>query len=388
MKAKDTVDLTKTLLKKTMEGENIFSSTNMNKGKNILERKFSITRLHSYPLTVTLGITEKCNTRCIFCERSENKKYSNIDYELFKKIVNEVVPYVDCINFTGWGENLVHPDYRRMFDYLVKHKRADTRISIITNGSIMTEWHIRNFIEHVDNLIVSINACKEETYNFIMPPLNFNRVVNNLKEFAKEKREVGSKTPRFRASLVAMRQNIEELPDYIQFAKEIGFSDVGVTYLIVCSPQHFDYSLYFHQDLANRMILKAKRVAEYIGIRFTAPPLFGVEQDVAVPYPDKTKCYAPWTEVVITSEGRLGPCCFWDGTKMGSLKENTFTEIWNGEGYRKLRATIGGTKAPRTCKVCRLLTPISVNNISYHLQRAFEKTEECQKKLSELGLKH
>jgi len=92
--------------------------------------------------------------------------------------------------------------------------------------------------------------------------------------------------------------------------------------------------------------------------------------------------------VVITSEGCLGPCCFWDGTKMGSLEKNTFDEIWNGRGYRKLRATIGSPNAPRVCKVCRLFNPVSVNDISYHLQRAFEKTEECQEKLRKLGLKH
>jgi len=82
-----------------------------------------------------------------------------------------------------------------MFDYLVKHKKTDTKISIITNGSIMTEWHIKNFVEHVDNLVISINSCREETYNFIMPPLSFNKVVSNLKEFAKKKQKMGSKTP-------------------------------------------------------------------------------------------------------------------------------------------------------------------------------------------------
>lgn len=387
MKAINVVGLTKTLLKKIIEGENIFSSRNLNKGNNILEREFKITKLHSYPLTITLGITEKCNTRCIFCERENNKNYSNMNYKLFKEIVDEIVPYANHINFTGWGENLIHPDYRRIFDYLVMHKKAGTNISVITNGSIMTEWHKKNFIEHVDNLVISINSCKEETYEFIMPPLNFNRVVNNLKEFAKIKRKMGRKTPRFRASLVAMKQNIEELPDYIEFAKEVGFSDVGVTYLVICSLKHFDYSLYFHQALANKMILKAKRIAEDIGIRFSAPPLFGVKQSVDVPAYRKINCNVPWTEVVIKSDGGIGPCCYWDGTSMGNLKEFSFKEIWNSERYRKLRATIGTPKAPMACKVCRLFNPVSINNISYHLQRAFEKTKECQKKLGELGLK-
>jgi hypothetical protein len=62
-------------------------------------------------------------------------------------------------------------------------------------------------------------------------------------------------------------------------------------------------------------------------------------------------------------------------------------EIWNGEKYRKIRATINGPKAPGACKECRANNPSSVNDISYHLQRAFEKTEECQKKLEELGLR-
>lgn len=386
LKAKNIVSLSKALSKKAkMEGENIFSPEYSNKVKNLLERKIGITRLNSYPLDITLGITEKCNASCIFCDRTDNKNYSNMDYERFKKIADEVVPYARLVNFTGWGENLIHPDYKKLFDYLVEHKNANTRLSIITNGSVMTEWHIRKFMDNVDNLVISLNSCKEETYNSIMFPLKFDKVVNNIKRFAKTKLEMGKETPRFRASLIAMKQNIEELPTYVQFAKDLGFTDVGVTYLIISSLKTFDHSLYFHQELANEMILKAKKIAEDIGIRFTAPPLFGADKSMDESASIGNKCYSPWTETVITSDGRVVPCCFWDGTDAGRLTESSFSEIWNGERYRKIRTTINGPKAPRPCALCRLRKPASVDDIGYHLQRAFEKTKECQGRLARRG---
>jgi MoaA/NifB/PqqE/SkfB family radical SAM enzyme len=49
-------------------------------------------------------------------------------------------------------------------------------------------------------------------------------------------------------------------------------------------------------------------------------------------------CMLPWIFAQVSQDGAVRPCCFIDeGFTYGSLHENKFTEIWNGEKIRSLR---------------------------------------------------
>ena len=64
-------------------------------------------------------------------------------------------------------------------------------------------------------------------------------------------------------------------------------------------------------------------------------------------------CTAPWTSAFIRFDGRVRPCCFSEAeSSLGDLREQTFEEIWNGEGYRNLRRQILAGKVPEMCQGC------------------------------------
>ena len=50
-------------------------------------------------------------------------------------------------------------------------------------------------------------------------------------------------------------------------------------------------------------------------------------------------CYYPWRSMVILQNGEVAPCCQdYDGKIiLGSVKNSTIKEIWNGEEYRTMR---------------------------------------------------
>jgi len=57
-------------------------------------------------------------------------------------------------------------------------------------------------------------------------------------------------------------------------------------------------------------------------------------------------CYIGWTHSRVKVDGTVVPC----GTcqvSLGHLTERSFTEIWNGPGYRSLRKMLLSPDAPR-----------------------------------------
>lgn len=56
-------------------------------------------------------------------------------------------------------------------------------------------------------------------------------------------------------------------------------------------------------------------------------------------------CAYPWQQFLIDLTGEVVPCCFWtgygnSGKPLGNTNTHSIEEIWNGEGYRRLRLQI------------------------------------------------
>lgn len=74
------------------------------------------------------------------------------------------------------------------------------------------------------------------------------------------------------------------------------------------------------------------------------------------------RCHMPWQQMVIDSSGYVAPCCYWgavdnpDGASLGNFNTQTIEEIWNGPGYRKLRAGMAkGDLAAAGCEGCQAI---------------------------------
>jgi len=82
---------------------------------------------------------------------------------------------------------------------------------------------------------------------------------------------------------------------------------------------------------------------------------------------DKRWCFAPWNESVILSDGTVicGCAVAYSFFPLGNIKKNSFSEIWNGRRYRKLRKKI--IKNPDNfylCYRCGLNVPVTEKNRS------------------------
>ncbi|MGE0257577.1 MAG: radical SAM protein [Alphaproteobacteria bacterium] len=72
----------------------------------------------------------------------------------------------------------------------------------------------------------------------------------------------------------------------------------------------------------------------------------------------RPRCHLPWQEMIIQANGAVEPCCYWTAhgnanPPLGNINESSVEEIWNGEGYRRLRANMAaGNLAAAGCANC------------------------------------
>ena len=70
------------------------------------------------------------------------------------------------------------------------------------------------------------------------------------------------------------------------------------------------------------------------------------------------KCAYPWQQMIIDLTGEVVPCCYWSGygnsgKPLGNTNTSSIDEIWNGEGYRALRARLAdGDLTDHPCGNC------------------------------------
>ncbi len=82
------------------------------------------------------------------------------------------------------------------------------------------------------------------------------------------------------------------------------------------------------------------------------------EKDCPAPKPVKYYCQKPWTDLNnFTVDGRMDVCCIATGPTqerytLGSIYDDNFQEIWNGEQMREFRRTVNSNQKLPPCQRC------------------------------------
>ena len=78
----------------------------------------------------------------------------------------------------------------------------------------------------LDELRVSLDACQRESYRAIRGKDYFDRILRNVRSFRALQEREGHAKPRVSAWLTGLRETIEELPEFVKVAAEIGVKEV------------------------------------------------------------------------------------------------------------------------------------------------------------------
>jgi MoaA/NifB/PqqE/SkfB family radical SAM enzyme len=362
-------------------------------------------RRHLY---ILMDITNRCNLRCAMCTRAVSTPGTRQDMtvEQFRAIGDRCFDHATVLALSCGAEPLMARHLPEILTTLAGYRVPSTEM--VTNGQLLDEAKIEALIDtHFSRLVVSIDGATASTYEDIRRGAKFDRLLANLALLQRLKRKRRVSHPRVRFNFVMMRSNVEELPALTELAAELGATQVTAQHAVIyegCLPEQ--ESLFYHQELANRALIEARRTAAKSGILLNAPPLF----DSAVPslaqkrwlwashlvnaasalrefgiprmrvlvantmrhqvFHREIRCRHPWEVIVLDLDGNARPCMNWKSeSPLGNCSHQTYDEIWVGAGFARLRDELTG-RAPlrHTCRHCPALFSGRVDD-----DAAFEK---------------
>jgi len=283
-----------------------------------------------------IELTNRCPMKCVMCPRTNHmtREQGFMDFMLFKKIIDELAGVnPDFIhNRVVWlhhfGESLLHPEFDSFIRY-ASEKGVRTGLSV--NPVMLTEktsYALLGSGLHI--LYLSMDGHDDASFYKI-------RGINNLYEkshsrvtnFLKMKKEYHSPVKIILSmidfslneeSVASVRREWESRPEIDGFLlKNYTAWDGSVPEIRALSPKH-----------------------EKENIRDSAP----------------VNCRFPWTDMTVTWDGDVVPCCFDYNKKhvLGNANTNSLSFIWNDTPMRNLRSEfISNEVVNPLCRNCESL---------------------------------
>lgn len=315
----------------------------------LLNRLFFL--LEPYPQTIEIETTTRCHLKCIMCEHAYwNEPDRDMSFEEFQKIVNQF-PYLRWIGLTGIGESFLNKNFLKILRFL---KEKLVFIEIFDTFYLIDKEIARKLIDmRIDRIFASIDGATKRTYEKIRVGSNFERVMENVKNFLRLKKDSDSEIPGLVFHYIISKENIAEILPYIELVDSI--REGGKVTIQFSQMLHgFQEVRDLFIEVPEEIMQKVEERTRELGIGLIWNP------NVSKTKPAITKCRA-WMEPFVFVTGHVVPCCagneanrrqFQKEYSLGNVFEKPFRKIWYSEKYRKFRQMIAKGEVPIQCKNC------------------------------------
>ncbi|MGH9785016.1 MAG: radical SAM protein, partial [Terriglobia bacterium] len=363
---------------------------------NRYEAETGRTGLQSFPVSVGFNIMPICDVDCKFCSFSPQEMDSRqrVTLEEFKQL--DWLKYASEIALWGGvGESLINPEFLDIFNYALE-RFPHLKVSLSTIGKSLRPEVSEQLVGRLSFLNVSLNAARPETHAKIVKAGRFERVIENIRNLTELRRARGTPLPRVHISMVVMRENVEELPEFIDLAADLGADHAVASHFLATTIEGKrkageESSLYQHRELADAMLAKAHKRARARGISVTLPPLFS-KTDCNVLFGSRSEfgpsgdCLLPWNtcHLSVDERGRRQMlfCCsgmylraFYD---VRHMDEANFMKLWNGPIPQHFRATTNSDVGNPLCTFCKTEDRFDPTNKKiYDIDQTFGQTLEA-----------
>ncbi len=284
--------------------------------------------------------TSACNLNCNMCFRHNwiDEKSGFMTDETFLNILEGDIS-IESVMFGGMGEPLLHKNITEM---VRKFSDKNIKTELLTNATMLSCEMSEKLIEAgLNTLWVSVDGFDRDGYEKIHIGSRFDVIINNLGYFHKIKRKCETGL-----TYVVMKDNLDELKKINDFADDIGFDYVNLSYAVPSSPVKTEESCYD----AGFKIGKQRRVD------------FGNYHPRKLnycPFIEEYNCFVKWN-------GEVVPCMqllhnsytyFYEekrrvmGKSFGNVNEKSLYEIWNDEEYSVFRDKVKCFEFP-DCTIC------------------------------------
>jgi glycosyltransferase involved in cell wall biosynthesis/MoaA/NifB/PqqE/SkfB family radical SAM enzyme len=322
---------------------------------------------------------DDCNLHCIMCEehsphsplqrlrRQQGRPPRRMDVALIERVLEssrgtglrEIIP-------STMGEPLLYRDFERILDLCARY---EVKLNLTTNGTFprlgARAW-AEKIVPVTSDTKISWNGATAGTHERIMLGTRWEEVVRNVRDFVgvrDEHARAGGNRCRVTFQLTFLEHNVEELPDIVRLAAELGVDRVKGHHLWAHFPEIRDLSMRRSPEAIgrwNQAVRGAQAAAERHrradGTRVLLENLFELDAAGTDDIAPGGACPFLGQEAWVSAEGRFDPCCAPDAERrtlgdFGNLGDNSLGEIWNGAEYRDLVANYRHRKLCRGCNM-------------------------------------
>lgn len=275
-----------------------------------------VTPFKFQPSLLWLELTNRCNANppCVFCERQYIGELQDMDFNLYKRIVDSC-PSATLVQPQGVGEPLLYPHIVEAVAYARKKKKW---VQFYTNASLLNNDLASQLLEAgLSKIRFSVDECSKEPYEAMRLGLSWKKVLSNIDNFQRLKNKGGYPT------LTVVRACIT--PE---------------------NKQRIGKIRQFWKNRVDSVMAKPE---------VDIPPPTELRKQKWSSDKNYVKCGRPDKHLSVKSNGDLVLCCrdWFHVYVMSNLKEANILEEYNNDKFNSVRKAIGtGVNYPTICKHC------------------------------------
>ena len=287
----------------------------------------------SYPVSVELSLTMRCNFDCVWCSDKDLRASmdDDIDLQLLHDLFKDLSEHgTQGVVIEGGGEPTIYRDFDGVLDLLDKFKLGK---GLITNGSTALKPHR---LERFDWIRISLDSSTPEEHHKLKAFDGFERVLGNINSYAQYCPIVG-------VGYVVTNQNMGDIETLVLRLKQF-----GVTY-IQFRPVVDHSNLLPSIDLDYLKRYQSENFSVIID---------GMKENIVTGNND-LPCKANSLTSVITADGGVyfcGRLNIYPWVKpIGNLHKESFNQIWTGdERKQQHEKALDKNFCGKYCPQCRL----------------------------------
>jgi len=376
--------------------KNMMKDNGLSKLKNWIDNSFSM------PNMLCLLITNNCNASCLFCEGAKGRNQKNVDYsnELLDKewidIVNQGIKMgVADWDIPGNGEPLSRSKLILKLFKAIKNESSDSFCKITTNGSLFTEYIIKEFVKiGVDRISFSLDSPNEETHDFLRRKKGiFKNVIHALERFNHWKSIFKSDKPKINFNTVLTSKNYNQLTELVDLASKFKVEFISLNPLRV-SKYNLDEVMHSNLRLNSKQkedtIKKIQLIKKNVPLRlngFEQLEMGAIVSKSAEGFDNNpsessnfknsflnSPCFEPWLTMSINYKGDVGYCTScgeWE--KAENIKDKSLEDIWRGGSFKYVRSCMLQHKPLESCFGCGI--KIVRKNVKRELDEHFKNVQ-------------
>ncbi|MFH1011699.1 MAG: radical SAM protein, partial [bacterium] len=296
----------------------------------------STEKLMHWPLEklreIHLELGQQCNVRCSMCYQTDFSPATKLPDIVWKERLRLAYPMAERLTLQG-GEPTILSNCRELLEMMLR-EYPHMKLLTVTNGILFNGLWEEAFLQQGAFLNFSLDAIHPDLYRKIVQFGRQDKVVENIDRVVAKKRRLGSPLT-IRISSVVLKETVEELPVFVQWAVDHGLDQVLFEVDPILSLRHSD------------TVFVQQRIAEAYGVADRNPQIKLIGLDdfdwlYSMKYKltpirtrqaftvEKKPCPVAFNTLFVDYRGIARPCCkSW--FPFGNLVEETLQEVWNSK---------------------------------------------------------